>query len=70
MHVKTFEQSNLDLGKLIGSKIGECDDVKANNAELQLSNLDKANSIPKIKALNQKSRPIIGTLPIGDTSFH
>ena len=67
MHVKTLEQSNLDLGKLIGSKIGECDAMKANNAELQFSNLDKANSIPKIKALNQKSRPIIGTLLIGDS---
>ena len=69
MHVKTLEQSNLDLVKLIGAKIGECDDLKAKNAELerQLSNLDKANSIPKVKALNQKSRPIIGTLLIGDS---
>ena len=67
MHVKTLEQYNLDLVKLIGSKIGECDDLKAKNAELelQLSNSDKANSIPKIKALNQKSRPIIETLLIG-----
>ena len=69
MHGKTLEQSNLDLVKHIGSKIGECDDRKAKNAELQLqlSNLDKANSIPKIKALNLKSRPIIGTLLIGDS---
>ena len=67
MHVKTLEQSNLDLVKLIGSKIGECDDLKAKNAELelQLSNSDKANSIPKIKALNPKS--IIEALLIGDS---
>ena len=69
MHVKTLEQSNLDLVKLIGSKIGECDDLKAKNAELelQLSNSDKANSIPKIKALNPKRRPISETLLIGDS---
>ena len=43
--------------------------VKAKNAELelQLSNLDKANFIPKIKVLNQKSSPIIETLLIGDS---
>ena len=34
MHVKTLEQSNLDLVKLIGSKICECDDLKAKNANI------------------------------------
>ena len=54
MHVKTLEQSNLDLVKRIGFKIGECDDLKAKNAELelQLSNLDKTNcnkrEIPRV----------------------